>query len=333
MRTTTYYIGSRRLHSLVASIIFFLLPLSALAFGLQVIIEGKSIVFADVSQSAWFSGYVRSAAEAGIVTGYKDTQGNLKGTFGPSNSITVAESLKIAVEGAGYNNEQYGAVVNSGVNHWSSSYVSVANAEHFQVFDGRYRLDVPATRAQVAALFTSAFGVNTSNVSIDKSYDDVTVNSKYATSIMALTRDGVVSGDTNTSGTITGSFRPDDPINRAEVAKMVMEARAVYGTPGKGREPAQSNNQETKIVTYTTAGFSPTILRMKKGEYVEFRNESNGMLWIASDPHPYHTNLPSFDSLKAYKQGESYVYTFTKIGTWGFHNHLNPSHKGTIVVE
>lgn len=56
-------------------------------------------------------------------------------------------------------------------------------------------------------------------------------------------------------------------------------------------------------------------------------------MWVASDPHPQHSDLPEFDSLKAIPQGESYLYTFTQKGTWGYHDHLNPSALGTIVVE
>ena len=319
---------------LSATALAFLTPITTSALGIQVMINGQTVVFADVPQSAWFSTYVRSTAEAGIVSGYKDTQGNLTGKFGPSNNITIAEALKIAVEGAGYDDELYGARVASGVDHWASSYVSVAKAEGFTVIDERVRLDIPATRAEVAAIFTSAFDVNT-ETPVGNRYDDVTVSTTHAFSIEALSRDGVVSGDTDIHGRATGTFRPNDRINRAEVAKMVSEARIQYGTPGQGKAPSEEGTEQSEgnVVTYTSSGFSPQVLRVKKGESVTFKNMTTGLLWVASDPHPLHTSLPSFDALKGISQGEIYIYTFTKIGSWGFHNHASASHKGTIIVE
>jgi hypothetical protein len=53
-------------------------------------------VFGDVSDEAWYAPYVTSLAEWGIVSGYRDASGNTTGQFGPGNSVTVAEVLKMA---------------------------------------------------------------------------------------------------------------------------------------------------------------------------------------------------------------------------------------------
>ena len=41
-------------------------------------------------------------------------------------------------------------------------------------------------------------------------------------------RAGVVSGDADAQGNPTGLFRPVDPVNRAEVAKIVAQAVQIY---------------------------------------------------------------------------------------------------------
>lgn len=308
-----------------------LIPMAAYAIGLQVIIDGRVVIFRDVPQSAWYATYVRQSAEAGIVNGYKDEYGNLKGLFGPGNRITLAEALKISVEGAGYDEELYGSMVPSDTDHWASAYVSVAKAENFELFAGSMpNLDQPAKRAEVASLFTSAFKADAGIEPLDTRYSDVDTRTDYAGSIEALSRAGVVSGDTDSEGQATGTFRPYDAINRAEVAKIVINARTEFGTPGAGREPPMASAQ---LVIYTGTEFSPRVLRIAKGERIEFRNESSGSMWIASDPHPIHTDLENFDSLESLSQGESYFYTFTRLGTWGYHNHVNPAHRGTIIVE
>ena len=317
---------------LTTSALALLFPLLANAMGIQVIINGQTVVFTDVPQSAWFATYVQTAVEAGIVNGYMDAQGKLTGKFGPGNSVTVAEALKIAVEGAGYDAELYGSVVDSGVgSHWASPYVSVAKAENFIVNASATRLNRPATRAEVAAIFTSAFDVDITVSQIGSRFDDVSASTTNAASIEALSRDEVVSGDTDVQGRPTGTFRPAGPINRAEVVKIVIGARARYGTPGEGKRPPEATGM---TVHYTSAGgFSPSVLRVAQGTTVTFINDATSELWVASNPHPSHTDYPELNSNGSFGQGEVFVLKFSRLGSWGYHNHLSPSQGGTIVVE
>ncbi len=85
-------------------------------------------------------------------------------------------------------------------------------------------------------------------------------------------------------------------------------------------------------ITYNGTGFSPATLTVKAGDTVVFKNTSTTAVWPASDPHPTHTAYPEFDSKKAVPAGGTYSFIFTKVGTWGYHNHLNSSQKGTIIV-
>ena len=89
----------------------------------------------------------------------------------------------------------------------------------------------------------------------------------------------------------------------------------------------------TKTVTYTTSGFSPGSLTIKTGDTVVFKNNSAADFWPASGPHPTHTNYPEFDAKKAISAGVSYSFTFTRTGSWKYHNHLNPTLTGTITVQ
>jgi len=321
---------------LSASALSLLVPITASAVGVSAIIDGKTVVFTDVQQTAWFAASVREAAELGIVSGYRDAYGNPSGKFGPSNNITLAESLKIVSEAAGYNEVEYASKVTSGVSHWSAPYVSVAKAEGFAVITSTPNLDRPATRAEVSALITSAFRKDLKDVQASNSrYTDVNDRTEYSTSIELLSRDKIVAGDTDIEGQALHTFRPNAQINRAEVAKMIIAVRAAYGTPGTDRKPEeQSSAQATEnLVVYGQNGFSPSVLRVKKGETVTFRNDLVTKMWVAVDPHPNHTDLPGFDATKGLLQGQTYVHTFTKVGTFGYHNHLNASMKGTIIVE
>lgn len=102
--------------------------------------------------------------------------------------------------------------------------------------------------------------------------------------------------------------------------------------------PAQTNSTTTpaaaaNTVTFDGSAFSPASLTVKSGTTVTFTNNSDTPVWPASDPHPTHTDLPGFDANKGLTKGESYSFTFVKVGSWGYHNHLSSGEKGTIVVQ
>lgn len=87
------------------------------------------------------------------------------------------------------------------------------------------------------------------------------------------------------------------------------------------------------VVTHTAAGFAPNRLTVPVGATVTFTNSSGQPVWVASNPHPTHTDYSSFDAGRPYSQSESYTFTFSKGGTFGYHNHLNPSQGASILVE
>ena len=86
------------------------------------------------------------------------------------------------------------------------------------------------------------------------------------------------------------------------------------------------------VVSYTNSGYAPKTITVKKGTAVTFRNDSTGPMWTASGVHPTHQLLPGFDELKSVEKGGSYTYTFTKVGSWQYHNHMKPTDTGIVVV-
>jgi plastocyanin len=86
-------------------------------------------------------------------------------------------------------------------------------------------------------------------------------------------------------------------------------------------------------VTITAGGtFSPATLTVKKGTKVTWTNAGSLPVWPASAPHPVHTDYPGFDAKTDLRNGESWSFTFDKTGSWNYHNHLNPSVTGTVIV-
>ena len=103
-------------------------------------------------------------------------------------------------------------------------------------------------------------------------------------------------------------------------------------TPAEEETPA--DQAMTAVVTITAGGFNPSILTVKAGTTVTFTNNDIIGHWVASNPHPSHTGLAGFDAKAAVAAlGGTYSYTFTKTGSFGYHDHLNPSLTGTVVVQ
>lgn len=85
-------------------------------------------------------------------------------------------------------------------------------------------------------------------------------------------------------------------------------------------------------ITYTDNGFLPQTVTVKSGQTVAIKNEASSDMQFDSDPHPIHTTDPELN-IDVVAPGEVKTFTVTKAGTFGYHNHLNPSQTGKIVVQ
>ncbi len=96
---------------------------------------------------------------------------------------------------------------------------------------------------------------------------------------------------------------------------------------------SSSATSQSSTVSYNGSAFTPAILTVTSDTTVTFKNNSTTAMWVASDPHPTHTGLPGFDAKHNIAPGGTYTFTFTKVGTFGYHDHLNDAATGTIVVQ
>lgn len=150
-------------------------------------------------------------------------------------------------------------------------------------------------------------------------------------------------------GVLVWSFTSQAPAPAADTVPAPISSSAT-------NTPAQSTNNSTSTATstpvsaytvrYTTAGFSPDTMTVPLGTTVTFVNQGGPEMWVGSDEHPSHTNYdgtsrtehcaagtPSATSFDQCSVGTTYSFTFTKVGTWDYHNHRRADHHGTIVVE
>ena len=111
--------------------------------------------------------------------------------------------------------------------------------------------------------------------------------------------------------------------------------------------PGASIPQSSVTITYTNSGYSPKQTAVSLGGTVTFKNESSRTMWPATAIHPTHTIYPEsgilkcgtpeepriFDACEGIRQGGSWSFTFQELGSWGYHDHLNISRTGKIIVK
>lgn len=132
------------------------------------------------------------------------------------------------------------------------------------------------------------------------------------------------------------------PMEVGEIRERTRAILSEAGTPSAAEQPKtstapgairESSAAHTLAVTYTGNGFSPSSITIKAGDTVVFTNRSAGPLWVASAPHPTHTDYSEFDAREGVGPGRTYAFTFARAGRWGYHNHLKASDRGVVIVE
>lgn len=96
--------------------------------------------------------------------------------------------------------------------------------------------------------------------------------------------------------------------------------------------PEKAMEKEATTVTLSDSGFSPKSVSVKVGDTVVWKNSSGGPTTVDSAQHPTHLVYPKLN-LGNFNDGEEHKLVFDKAGKYSYHDHLNPSRFGTVVVE
>ncbi len=194
-------------------------------------VNGALVVFTDVPRTVWFAPYVRTIAENGLISGYRDLQGNPTGKFGPADNVTIEQMTKVLVTALGMGPEdcKKPTLNLTASGSWSAPYMACAELRQLPVIgDGSVDVHRNATRLEVVATILSAYKVMP-ETGTGASFLDVTATSQFAGFIAKAKSDGIISGYADANGVSTGLFGPNDPITRAEFAKIMTLALQGYG--------------------------------------------------------------------------------------------------------
>ena len=89
-------------------------------------------------------------------------------------------------------------------------------------------------------------------------------------------------------------------------------------------------------ITFSNGQFSPACLEISPGTSITWVNGGNKEIQIGSNPHPVHTGnkeVSGGEFVLNLAPGEKATVTMNKAGTSGYHDHLNSSAGGEIIVK
>ncbi len=186
-------------------------------------LNGKELTFLDVPSTEWYAPYVATVARRGIITGYHDDSGAFTGMFGPGNPVTIAELSKIADE-MGFVNEKAASQSfhKAAEGTWFESYFKSAYENGWLVYqDPDLDPARPATRGEVVVTLLQVIDVPVVWPK-GKTFSDVYKNTPYAGAIETAASIGLVDGGQG------NMFHPNDPINRAEISKILIQIQEKF---------------------------------------------------------------------------------------------------------
>lgn len=312
--------------------------------------------FKDVKEADWFGRYVSSVAKWGVAAGYKDKDGKPTGKYGPGDPVTVAEILKMAMKAAKTDEKECPAAVKhpkAGA-HWAKVYVACGEAWGVRLLKGNPDLNRGASRAEVLTILFDAFKEEAPKESSD--FTD-SQGHPFEADIAYAAKLGIVSGDKDEDGNLKGTFRPNDKVNRAEAAKMIylkVAAAVAKKKAGEGageeeeefdieeEEEEPVEEEETMMDEETAAPepitvavntrnyiFSPSVIRVKKGQEVTLAFQNTGR-------HTFTVKGLSINKTLQNAQ-DSLIFTATKSGEFelvcSVPGHKERGMKGKVIVE
>ncbi len=181
-------------------------------------VEVNGQVFTDVRSGEWYGTFIKKIAELRIFEGYKMLDGTPLNQFGPADPITLGQLAKV---GTILWDKKDREPKPTG-NEWFKPYIATVQKHELTVFRGSPNALAHATRGHVVQTIMEALNYPLRDGA--SPYDDVPTDHPYIRAIVTATQMGFIGGDSGTN-----NFRPDEPINRAEVAKVLSLALGHVG--------------------------------------------------------------------------------------------------------
>jgi plastocyanin len=110
------------------------------------------------------------------------------------------------------------------------------------------------------------------------------------------------------------------------------ERPSAAASPSASLNSSPATSATPVTVDFTSSGFSPRTITVASGTTITFKNSTSEEVQPSSNPHPQHTLNPELN-VGIVQPGGSKTVTATQKGSWGMHDHLDPSMTLTVVVQ
>jgi plastocyanin len=111
------------------------------------------------------------------------------------------------------------------------------------------------------------------------------------------------------------------------------ESSASSGSVAPSSECAEVQNP---VITASSGSFSPSCITVASGTEISWKNSGSQEVQIGVDPHPSHTGnrqLTNNEFVLQVRAGQTATSTTPTAGEYQYHDHLNPTAKGTVIVR
>lgn len=140
-------------------------------------------------------------------------------------------------------------------------------------------------------------------------------------------------------------------VNKFLIVALILSFSLALSACEKNEETSQNqqDTQESSVaqdvgstqnadveITFSDEGFSPGEAEIKAGQTLKWTNKSSKAIQVASDPHPAHSDnrdITGGEFTLNLQPGESKTIIVAVVGSWEYHDHLNPAVKGKVIVE
>lgn len=190
---------------------------------ISVITDGKHVEFHDIPQNSWFAEFVFTAAKFGIMAGYKDADGTPTGLFAPEQPVTLAELSAITHRVIGDTPKTPSPKpqnANARRTWFAPFFASAEQKGWLAYMNPEVDPLEPATRGEVVVTLLHALDIPLQWPK-GKLFSDVAISTPFAAAIETASRENLIAGRTDSKGNPTGTFGPEEPVNRAEMAKII----------------------------------------------------------------------------------------------------------------
>lgn len=216
--------------------------------------------FSDVEDGYWAADVIEQMKNDKILDGYED------GSFRPENSLTRAECAKILVSIAKLS-EGNSSYIDVAKDAWYYDYVS-AGGKYFDAGES-FEPDKKITREEFACAAARVLGLSESEKTLEFSDADKIQNRGL---IAAAVENGFISGfDDNT-------FRPSDPLTRAQCCSMLARAFKPADDDGKP-DDVKSEWKISKLTNTKFENFSHNVIADEKGKLILIEKDENEIIF------------------------------------------------------